>query len=186
MTRQIILVSIFFVAAAGACAQTIPKSIDKPVGPKQPQKVAANNAAVAREQIMNKRAGHYIFKKKDYLDQKIVYTNGYVDISYRNGKLYIKGELELQYTFSTYQSATRTMKVTKYKDEGPFEWSGNFKRRTEYQGGDTGYLFWNGEEGYVTTAIKSEKGEYVKFYFVEVYEKYVWISTGTQSYTFYK
>jgi len=139
--KQQLLLPFFVLFALLANAQTIPKSIDKPVPPKQPQKVAANNVAVAREQVMNKRAGHYIFKKKDYLDQKIVYTNGYVDISYRNGKLFIKGSVELEYTFSTYQSATNTMKVTKYKDEGPFEWSGNFKRRTEYQGGDTGYLF---------------------------------------------
>ncbi len=185
MEKQFLLY-LFLSFALFPNAQTIPKSIDKPAAPKQPKKVAENNAAAARELVMNKRAGHYIYQEKYPLYRKIISTDGYVDISYRNGKLYIKGSVELEYSFSTYQSATRTMLVTKHKYDGLFEWSGKFKKRTQYQGGDTGYLFWNGEEGYVNTAIKSEKGEYVKFYFVEVYEKYVWISTGSESYTFYK
>jgi hypothetical protein len=188
MKQQLLLFTFFWLIVAQANAQTIPKSIDKPVPPKQQQqkKDVVNSAVVARDQVMSKRTGHYIFKKKDYLDQKVVFTDGYVDVSYRGGRLYIKGSIELQYTYSTYQSESRTMLVTKHKYEGPFEWSGKFNRRTEYQGGETGYMFWNGEDGYLTTEVKKENGENVKFYFVEVYDKSVWISTGTESFNFYR
>lgn len=184
--NSFLIILLFLAFAALGNAQTIPKSIIKPVSQKQPLKGGTINAAVAREQVMNKRVGHYIFKKKDHLDQKIVFTDGYVDISYHNNRLSIKGYLELQYTVSSYNSSSNTMSKREEKLKGPFEWEGKFERRTEYMGGGIGYMFGNGDDGYFATEIKSDKGETIKFYFVEVFENYVWISTGTESFNFYR
>lgn len=159
-------------------AQTIPKSIDKPPPVKtQPQQVK-NNAAASRADIMNKRSGRYAFQKMSYFDQKMLKSEGYIEISYRNDKLYIKGFVDLHFThYYQMQKLEETYK-------GPFEWSGRFRERTAYAGGSVGYTFWNGDGNYLKTEIKRDNGKDVEFLFVEVYENYVYISMGSRSFFF--